>query len=416
MTHGSLPAAMLVSLLMALALVASACGGDDGDTATATATTDAGTDAPDDEAELPENRDTEPATPAAEATSPTETYTVDAEPEERPGETLELRFASYIGESAPQSQTMQWWSDEVSRRTDGMVTVEHFYAQALLPATEILPGVGSGRADAGYTANAYHPAELPLTSVVEIPFLTSNAAAQALALQELYETNDAFRREWNDQGVHVLFFPALSGNILGSKEPVSGLADIEGKSIRGLGLINDALSAVGANPVAIPAPDIYESLQRGVIDGYSGFAFEVVTALNLQEVAPNIVGTGMGQYVTPAIVITKSEYDALPADARAEVDEVSAEALDRSIQLLKETETEVCTTILDGGGTVSMLPDEDISRWEDQVASQLREQWISDHAGTSVPAEEFLNTYENLVETYEAEVEYVPGVQDCAAQ
>lgn len=338
----------------------------------------------------------------------------DREQTEAAGETIELRFASYIGESAPQMRTMEWWSEEVAERTDGRIDVEFFYSQALLEATEILPGVGSGRADFGYTANSYHPSELPLTSVVEIPFLTSNAAAQAKALTSLYDSNEAFRSEWENQGVHVLFFPALSGNILGSERRVDGLEDIEGKSVRGLGLINQALSAVGANAVAIPAPEIYESLQRGVIDGYSGFAFEVVTALKLHEVAPHIVDTGMGQYVTPAIVMNKSQYEGLPEDIREIVDEVSAEAVDKSIELLKEVEDQVCTTILDGGGSVTVLPESDIESWRQQVEQQLREQWISDHSGTAIPAGEFLDTYVSELERFEAEVDYRPGVQECA--
>lgn len=331
------------------------------------------------------------------------------------GDTIQLRFSSYIGESAPQSRSMQWWADEVSSRTDGRVEVEFFYQGAILGPTESLTGITEGRADVGYTAEAYFPSQLPLSTAVEIPFITSDAAAQAKALTQLYEENQALRDEWESQGVHVLYYPALSGNILGSKEPVESLDDIRGKSIRGLGLISNALSAIGADPVTLGSNEIYESLQRGVIEAYSGFAFEVVTALKLHEVAPHVVGTGMGQYVAPIMVMNKSTYEGLPDDVRQVVDEVSAEALDESIRLLVEVEDEVCQTILDAGGTVGVLPDEDIEEWRSQVADQLRQQWLDDHADVE-GAEEFLQAYVDAVAEWEEQTDYTPGVRRCAQQ
>ena len=138
----------------------------------------------------------------------------------------ELQFASYIGAAAAQSRASEWWAKEVERRTSGRVKVKFFYQGALLPATDILKGIGDGRADLGYVANAYHPAELPLSSVVGVPFVTSNAEAQMHTFTELYERNTAFRNEWERQGVHVLFFHPLSENIVGMRKPANTVADL----------------------------------------------------------------------------------------------------------------------------------------------------------------------------------------------
>jgi TRAP-type transport system periplasmic protein len=325
-----------------------------------------------------------------------------------------LTFASYIGQIAPQSQVMEWWASEVQRRTNGRVTTRFFYGEALLKATDLLPGIAAGRADFGYIAEAYYPTQLPLTTVVELPFTTSNAVAQMMALNELYSKNESFRKEWDGNGVNVLTFLPLSGNILGMRNPISGIEDLKGKKIRGLGFVNHALRAIGANPVAIAAPEIYESLQRGLLDGYSGFAFEVVTALKLNEVAKNIYDTGLGMYVTPVIIMSKSTWEGLPPEIKQVIQEVNKELPSKASELLMKREGEVCSEILSTGGKVRVLPKEEVEKWKKAVGNEIRDTWVKDLEKKGIKAQDFLSAYVELVRKYESTSNYVPGVATCA--
>ena len=329
-----------------------------------------------------------------------------------PGESkpVELRFASYIGEAAPQSQSVEWWAREVSSRSHGTIKVKSFYNESLLKGTEILPGVAQGRADLGYMANAYFPAELPLTSVVEVPFTNSNAVAQSQALMDLYENDATYAKEWEQQGVHVLYFPVLGGNVLGTREHVTSLADLKGKSIRGLGLVNEALVGVGANAVALTAAEIYEAVQRKVVDGFSGFAFEVIPALKLQEVASNITDTGLGEYAASVIVMDLEVYKGLSQEQRAVVDEVSREAFDQSVALLVKVEDTTCKAIKAAGGSITRLNDADIAKWRDAIGSKLVDKWSSERG-----SRRFYEAYVALVKKYASESDYVPGVERCAS-
>lgn len=325
-----------------------------------------------------------------------------------------LQFASYIGQNAAQSRAQEWWASEIEKRTDGRVDIEFFYQGSLLPATDILQGVSDGRASLGYVANAYHPAELPLSSIVGVPFMTSNAEAQMRTFSELYERNEAFRNEWESKGVHVLFFNPLSENIVGMRADNATLEGMKGKSIRGLGYVNQVLQAIGANPVAITSAEIYEALLRGTLDGYSGFAFEVVTALKLHEVAPYTFATGTGNYVFAATPITKSLWDEMPDDIKSVINEVSAEYTSKVIEILTETEDEVCRTIKDSGGSVSVLSDEEIETIKAAVGTSIEEQWVSEASGRGAPAAEFLDDYKATLAKYEAKATYVSGVKRCA--
>jgi len=329
-------------------------------------------------------------------------------------QTYRFRFASYIGKGAAQSQASEWWTQELERRTEGRIRVQFFYQGALLPATDILRGIADGRADLGYVANAYHPAELPLSSVVGLPFVTSNAEAQARTFAELYKRNDAYRAEWEKQGVHVLLVHPLSENILGMRQPTADVAALKGKRIRGLGYINQVLQIVGANPVAIAATEVYEALQRGTIDGYSGYAFEVVTALKLHEVAPHTIGTGTGNYVFAVTPITKSTWDRMPADLKTIVTEVSDQYISKFAEFLVASENEVCAAIKKAGGTVTVFADADVAKLKTEIGDQIHKLWVRDASARGAAAEPFLADYLATLKKYEAQSTYVPGVKRCA--
>src|SRR5690606_1546294 len=100
-----------------------------------------------------------------------------------------------------------------NERTDGRVEIEFFYGEALVKAADMLEGVSAGRADIGYAASLYFPAQLSLASVVEIPFTTTDPGAQAQAFYSLYQENEAFRADYENAGVHVLTFNPIGGAI-----------------------------------------------------------------------------------------------------------------------------------------------------------------------------------------------------------
>lgn len=337
-----------------------------------------------------------------------------APPQAQAQQTYRFRFASYVGKAAAQSQASEWWAQEIERRSNGRIKIQFFYQAALLPATDMLRGIAEKRADLGYLANAYYPAELPLSSVVGIPFVTSNADAQMRTFTELYKRNPAYHAEWEKQGLHVLLFHPLSENIVGMREPVRDVATLKGKRIRGLGYINQALEMVGANPVAIAAPEVYEALQRHTIDGYSGYAFEVVTALKLNEVAPYTVGMGTGNYVFAATPIALSTWNAMPADLKAIVTEVSDQYPEKFVGFLGKAEDEVCAAIKKSGGTVTVFSEQDIQSMKGQIGDRIQKLWVKDATARGAAAEPFLADYLATLKKYEGQSKYVSGVKRCA--
>lgn len=332
-------------------------------------------------------------------------------------ETFDLKLASYQPPGAAEPEATLQWADQVNQATDGRVSVEYMYQEALLPGAETLQGVGDGRADMGYVADAYYPGELPLTNISGIPFITSNAEAQGKAYAELYETNEDFKAEWDKQGVHVLMWAPVPPNTVALKEPAKDLADLEGRKIRQIGFSVEAFQAVGITPVSIGHSEVYEALQRGVIDGVSGGSLDILTDRDYQEIAPNFMDLRSGNYAATAVIINKDLWDGLPADVQDAMNEASDDYLEMYMGILMEHEDAACKKLLDANGTITILDQAEADEWSDEVSSSIKAAWADnvEASGSGADADAFYDEYIAAVEKYEADSSYEPALQRCAA-
>lgn len=233
----------------------------------------------------------------------------------------------------------------------------------------------------------------------------------------LYESNDAFRSEWEAQGVHVLSFVPLAPSMVATADELDGYAALEGKKIRAVGLLSQAMQIAGVNPVALPAPEIYEAVQRGVIEGFASYPFDVAVANSMGEVAPYMTDPGTGLYNLGALIITKSLWDGLDEDTKTLMTEQVADYVPNSIELLAEEETTQCDAFLEGGGTPSVFSDADSAKFEEAVGDDVLEEWRAQAATAGVDeadADGFLEEYQSALTEEEAASTYVPGLVACA--
>jgi TRAP-type C4-dicarboxylate transport system substrate-binding protein len=337
--------------------------------------------------------------------------------EEAQVEPMSLRLSTLVGPTTPDSETLQWWAEQLSERTEGAIDVEFFFGGSLLPGEETMAGVADGRADLGLVPTSFHPGELPLSSISSIPFVTSNTGAYTSTFKELFDTHEPYTSEWLAQGVVPVVWLSNPPPIIGLRNPVESLDDLDGLQIRTFGYITEAMDAVGVNAVGLPAGEIYEAVQRGVLDGYTAVPFEFVTTLALHEVAPHIVGADLGQYGITSLVMRQDLWDELPDSVRETIQELQEEVIARQQDQFREIGAEVCDTLRQAGATVTLLPEDDIESWKDTVGDSLFERWESDVSANGVDAEaadEFREAYLGLLEERDSDWEVQISVETCA--
>jgi TRAP-type C4-dicarboxylate transport system substrate-binding protein len=182
-------------------------------------------------------------------------------------------------------------------------------------------GIRSGIADIGWCVQGYWPEQTPLSDVMSLPFLPLNTAEKGSeALWKLYEKFPAIQKEFAEIQPLVLY--TSSPNLLVAKKPVKTLDDFKGLKVRVLGgPPTEMAKALGAVPTLIPMPDVYQSLDKGVVDAGAA-PWEAVQAFRLYEVAKNFtIAPFYAAYFS--ICANKQKWQSLPKEVRDAVMSVS---------------------------------------------------------------------------------------------
>lgn len=330
---------------------------------------------------------------------------------------ITLRYASPLGPTTSMMVGAQWWMDEVNKRTDGKVEFSTFFAGSLVGASETLAAVQSGRVDMGYFAPVYSPSEFPLWMITSLPFMTDNAVAQVNALGELNEASEPFKAELERNGIRAILFHPVSPAATGTKQPLPTPADYKGKTLRALGLIAEAITAVGAEPVAISPAEIYEGIERGVVDGYASVAFDTIVDLGLHEVAPHVTHPHIGVFASAALGVNTSVWDKLPDNVKKVMQDAAQELMSqRSVEILSQLDERACDAIKGVKGSVTVYDDAAIAEWRGAVRPAALEQWRTTALTQldSAQVQAFETEYVGSLERHAEAVSYRDGMSACA--
>ncbi len=223
-----------------------------------------------------------------------------------------------------QTDFVKPWTDDVSACTKGEVTFDIYPGGTQLgnvakQQEQVLAGV----VDLAVGLNGIPRGRFPRTSIIEMPFLTKDAGAASQTLWDLYPTMLA--EEY--KGLKVLALFAHNGGLIHTaSKKVETMDDLKGLRIRTPSpAISEMLTYLGATPQGLPPGEVYESLQKGVIDG-TVFPWDPIASFGLNEVLKYHLDAGA--YTVPFFfVMNQRKYDALPDNVRACIDKFSGEAL-----------------------------------------------------------------------------------------
>lgn len=335
---------------------------------------------------------------------------------------IRLKFASGEPESHPLVQKIRWFMDEVEKRSDGRVEWKTYYAASLLPSTEIADGVGDGRADAGLFTSPYDPTDFPLYNIGYVPLPNANAVGAARGLRELYETNDALKAEADAAGVKfLLHLGGTNPATLLTTEKLTKLDQIKGKKLRYIGGISTAIKEAGANPIAIPAEEIYESQERGLVDGIGGASIGSIPAYNFQEVAPWTLFLPVGHFSgSMGMVFNADQWNDLPKDIQDLMLEVEEDFYKELPAMTMKGEVEACDAILDSGGGVAFFPADTAEgeQWNKDVGNKMFDGWRDTAVKTGVKEADALQVEKDFKESVlrfsKEATDYTPGEVTCA--
>lgn len=260
--------------------------------------------------------------------------------------------------------TLPMWIDAVAAASGGSIDLNIDPAPIASPP-EQYNIVRDGAADVAYHVAAYTPGPFEIARGVEMPFLSPNAEIGSMAAYDWYDRNIGFDAEFDDVKVLTIFVHGPGA--LHSKTPVSTLEDLENLKIRvGGGGVRIA-EALGAAPVAMPAPSAYEALQNNVVDA-AMFPWESIRGFRLNELVSHHLEIPGGLYTTFfAVVMNRSRWDGLSDEHKQMLTEYGGVEGARIFGRGWDLADEAGKAAVAEGAEIVSLSEEEQARWAERL-------------------------------------------------
>lgn len=272
--------------------------------------------------------------------------------------TLRLADSFPVGHYIVESQVKPFMA-EVTRATDGRVKFEHYPAEQLGKAKDILSLTLSGVADIGYIAPGFVSDKLPLGVVAELPEAFKTACEGTNAFWKIAREGGALdKAEFAPAGVKALFVLVLAPyQLYLTKGEITSVAALSGKKVRTTGGAKEiALRKLGAVPVQIPSPEVREAAARGTIDGFLFPLSSLMPYDVARQAASGTVGENFGSFVV-TYMISRRKWATLPEDVRKTMEEVGDRITRAGCEATDRIENEDVPKVKAVGLKLMSLPD-----------------------------------------------------------
>lgn len=224
-------------------------------------------------------------------------------------------------------ESAETFAEQVGKMSNGRLTIKTYPAGVLMGALEVTDSVRMGVIDAAHSSPGYNVGQLPAAPLFgyipfgmeAIPYLTWLYEGEGKdMLPELFAKYDL--------GYVAPCGIIPSENLAWSNKPITSMDDFKGLKFRTSGYWGEILSEAGASVMMLPAGEVYEALQRKVLDAGEFSIPNIDKDLAFYEIAEYLLVPGIHQTATILdIKINKKSWEKLPEDLK-QIVRVAAEA------------------------------------------------------------------------------------------
>jgi TRAP-type C4-dicarboxylate transport system substrate-binding protein len=235
---------------------------------------------------------------------------------------VELKLASFV----PPSHSI-WvdpltpWTKEVATRSNGKMTVRMFPSMQLGgKPPELYRQMVQGIADIVFTLPGYTAGDFPMMSLTELPGTATDAED---GTKKLWANFDKFFSKEFEAAKVLMLWNSDTAGIMSRAKPVRTADDMKGMRIRTPSRAQSAqLTALGATPIDMPVTQIYNALERGVIDA-TMIPLSAMLDFKLLEVVKYLtVDAPLGR--SPFLVsMNRKRYEGLAPDLKKIIDDTT---------------------------------------------------------------------------------------------
>ena len=261
-----------------------------------------------------------------------------------------IRLSTYVNEIDIRYEGFKYFADLVQKKTRGEIKIEIFPSSTLHGWSEGIDAVQGGVSDISwipaderlkcYRVTSLYPVIISLEKQIELDSKYSDLIREESAkagLIPLFNSNYSYDQEW--------WF----------KTPITDLKNLKGQLVRSIGpLVSMMIETWGGKPVFIAPKEVFQSAERGVVDGIN-MGVATYSTWKLWNVMGHMINGNLF-YGNIIYMMNKDKFDKLSSQHQ----EALLQAAKESEEWLKPryedwVDQRVGNAVMKGGGSVVSL-------------------------------------------------------------
>lgn len=252
--------------------------------------------------------------------------------------------------------TLPWVAKRLDEQTDGAIKFEVFEPGKIVPGNEIFDAVSTGKTDAGFSWMGYEQGKVPASPLFgAVPF--GFTPWEYMSWFYFGGGQDLIKEVFSPHNIVPIFCGIVSPETAGwFRFELTSLDQLKGLKIRFAGLGGKVMQKAGASVTVLPAGELQQALEKGVLDATE---FSIPTAdeqLGFYKVAKFNYFPGWHQpFTAQYLYVNKGAWDKLSPEYRAIIETTCMAGVNYSITKSEASSAAVLKRYADAGITTTQL-------------------------------------------------------------
>lgn len=246
--------------------------------------------------------------------------------------------------------------EKVEEKSDGRLKIVWGGGPEAIPTFQLVESVKSGMADIAWTGHTFCVSHVPVAEGGKLTQLNGPEERESGAFafwEKVYK--DKLNAVYIGRGT-----PGLPYHLY-MNVPIQKVEDFKGLTIRVTPAYQAFVTALGAETVTTDPGEVYNALERGVVQGY-GWPAIGITDFGWEEVTKYVIDPGFYQ-VDCITLVSGNAWERLPADLQEILKESMAEVEDESEALVENWIKEDRSIIQERGVEVITLSTQEAEKY-----------------------------------------------------
>lgn len=282
-------------------------------------------------------------------------------------------------------------ADQITRITDGEVTLRFQEPGGIVPALEVFDAVGTGAVEAGWSTPGYWAGRVPaLQLLAAVPF--GPQAGEYLAWVKFGGGKELFDELWERHNVKSLHCAIIAPEAAGwFRQPIESVSDFQGLTMRFFGLGAKVMEKMGVSTQLLAAGDIFPALELGTIDGAEFSMPAIDLNLGFYQVAQHYYFPGWHQQSTLFdLMINLDLWESLDELTQFRIETVCDANIAYGLAEGEALQFEALAELEERGVTIHTFSDE--------ILAALEEAWLEVAAEEAARDADFARVWESYSE------------------